>query len=196
MEIFSVTSWLLGVLGIIILYLWKKLTYWKGRGVPYARPLMFSEKTRGFGKTLHVSKFHTEMYNQFKGKGPVGGMTLFTSPILMILDLDLIKNIMIKDFNVFPNRKAYFNEKDDPLTAHLVNLEDDEWRSLRTKLTPTFSSGKLKMMLPTIIKVTDILISTLGKAVAKSSSVEIKEFLSRYTVDVIGTTAFGLECNR
>jgi cytochrome P450 family 6 len=137
-----------------------------------------------------------QMYNQFKGKGPVGGMTIFTSPIMMLLDLDVIKNVMVKDFNVFPNRKVYFNEKDDPLTAHLVNLEDEEWRTLRTKLTPTFTSGKLKMMLPTIIDVTDNLISTLEKAVSINSSVEIKEFLSRYTVDVIGTTAFGLECNR
>lgn len=196
MELFSVTSWLLGLLGLIVAYLWKKLTYWKGRGVPYARPMLFSEKTRGLGKTLHLSDFHLMMYNQFKGKGPVGGITLFTSPILMLLDLDLIKNIMVKDFNTFPNRKGYYNAEDDPLTAHLVNLEDDEWRSLRTKLTPTFTSGKLKMMLPTIIDVTHNLISTLEKEVAKNSSVEIKEFLSRYTVDVIGTTAFGLDCNR
>jgi cytochrome P450 family 6 len=108
------------------------------------------------------------------------------NPILMILDLDLIKNIMVKDFNVFPNRKLYFNEKDDPLTAHLVNLEDDEWRSLRTKLTPTFTSGKLKMMLPTILKITENLINTLEKEVVMNESVEIKELLSRYTVDVIG----------
>lgn len=196
MELFSVTSWLFGVLGLIVFYLWRKLTYWKGRGVPYATPIMFSKETRGFGKSIPLGIFHKTLYDQLKGKGPAGGITIFTNPIMMILDLDLIKNIMVKDFNVFPNRKAYFNEKDDPLTAHLVNLEDDEWRSLRTKLTPTFSSGKLKMMLPTIIKVTENLITKLGDAVAIGKSVEIKEFLSRFTVDTIGSTAFGIECNR
>ena len=196
MELFSLSSFLLGILGVIVFYLWNRLTYWHSRGVPHAKPILFSQKTRGIGKSVHVGEIHMELYNQFKGKGPVGGMVMFLNPILMILDLDLIKNIMVKDFNVFPNRKAYFNEKDDPLTAHLVNLEDDEWRSLRTKLTPTFTSGKLKMMLPTILNVTNNLITTMEKAVTGNNSVEIKEFLSRYTIDVIGTAAFGLECNR
>jgi cytochrome P450 family 6 len=94
MEIFSVTSWLFGVLGVIVYYLWKRMTYWKGRGIPYALyvlGIMFSKKTRGFGKTMPLGHVHKEMYDDFKGKGPVGGMTFFTNPILMILDLDLVK---------------------------------------------------------------------------------------------------------
>lgn len=196
MELFSTTSFLLGILSILIVYTWMKLTYWKRRGVPYATPIMFDEKTRGIGKNLSTGAFLKELYDRFKGQSPAAGLIIFTSPSLLITDLDLVKNILIKDFNNFPNRNGYYNEADDPLSAHLVNLEGEQWRSLRTKLTPTFTSGKLKFMFPTIIDITDNLISTMASEINKSESVEIKELLSRYTVDVIGTVAFGLECNR
>lgn len=143
-----------------------------------------------------MGRFQKELYDQFKGKSSAGGLIILTNPTLMIVDLDLVKNILIKDFHNFPNRNGYYNEVDDPLTAHLVNLEDDEWRSLRSKLTPTFTSGKLKMMFPTMVAIADNLNSTLEVEIAKTKTVEIKEILSRFTIDVIGTIAFGLDCNR
>jgi cytochrome P450 family 6 len=195
MELFSVTSFLFAVLSIFIVRSYFKLTYWKRRGVPHATPILFSPETRGLGKTLTASKFQQTIYDKFKGE-PVCGMTIFGSPVLMIRDLDLVKNIFIKDFNSFPNRNQYYNEKDDPLTAHLVNLEGEQWRNLRTKLTPTFTSGKIKSMLPTITGLADNLINVIKEKIVSNDSVEIKEMLSRFTVDVIGTVAFGLECNR
>lgn len=196
MELFSITTVLLGILTALVLFLWRKLTYWRTRGVPYATPILLSEKTRGIGKSLHMGRFQKELYDQFKGKSSAGGLIILTNPTLMIVDLDLVKNILIKDFHNFPNRNGYYNEVDDPLTAHLVNLEDDEWRSLRSKLTPTFTSGKLKMMFPTMVAIADNLNSTLEVEIAKTKTVEIKEILSRFTIDVIGTIAFGLDCNR
>jgi len=86
--------------------------------------------------------------------------------------------------------------KDDPLTAHLINLEDDEWRNLRAKLTPTFTSGKLKSMLPTVIEVANHLITAIDGEIDGTGQLEVKEMMSRFTVDVIGSVAFGIECNR
>jgi cytochrome P450 family 6 len=105
--------------------------------------------------------------------------------------LDIIKSILVKDFNVFPNRGIYFNEKDDPVSAHLFNIENDQWKNLRQKLSPTFTSGKLKMMFATIDEVSERLL----KIFESNNVVEIKDILARFTTDVIGSSAFGLECN-
>lgn len=187
---------LISILTLIVLRIWRRLTYWKSKGVPYATPILLSKKTRGLGQNLHLAHFQQRLYNELRPQGPVGGLIMFLSPSLMVMDLDLIKNILVKDFNSFPNRNAYYNAVDDPLTAHLVNLEGDEWRNLRAKLTPTFTSGKLKLMLPTMLDISDNLVTTLDKEIKNDESVEMKEMLSRFTIDVIGTVAFGLECNR
>lgn len=74
-------------------------------------------------------------------------------------------------------------------------IEGNKWKTLRAKITPTFSISKLKMMVPTILDVAEHLNATLSAAIEKQSEVEIKDLLARFTTDIIGSCAFGLECN-
>jgi cytochrome P450 family 6 len=85
--------------------------------------------------------------------------------------------------------------KDDPISAHIFNLENDPWRLLRQKLSPTFTSGKLKMMFGTISDVADKLLTVIDKQIEATGQLEVKDTLARFTTDVIGTTAFGIDCN-
>lgn len=88
------------------------------------------------------------------------------------------------------------NERDDPLSAHLFSIEGEQWKRLRAKLSPTFTSGKMKMMHSTILEVAakfkDHMLELTG---GKVTQVEFKELLSQFTTDVIGSVAFGVECN-
>lgn len=95
---------------------------------------------------------------------------------------------MIKDFNYFHDRGTYYNLKDDPLSGHLLNLEGDKWKKLREKLTPSFTSNKMKYMLPTVLDVSKRLETFMLKTIEEDSEPEIKKILSRFTVDIIGKT--------
>lgn len=196
MELFSFLNLVIGLLTFAAFFLWRRFQYWKIRGVPYMAPTFLSKRTRGTGRTMPMKNFQKLAYDEMKGKSPIGGLFLLGDPTAIILDLDLVKSIMVKDFSIFPNRNTYYNEIDDPLSAHMINIEDDEWRSLRSKVTPTFTSGKLKQMFSTVNDIADNLLKTICKESAISGQVEIKEMMSRYTVDVIGNIAFGIECNR
>ena len=76
---------------------------------------------------------HHRLYQQFKGKSPICGVFRSFKPSFLALDLELIKTILIRDFDVFHNRGMFYNEKVDPLSAHLFNIEDNAWKELRMK---------------------------------------------------------------
>lgn len=124
------------------------------------------------------------------------GSTFFTRSAV-ITDLELVKRVLIKDFNHFENRGIFYNEIDDPLSATLFSIEGQKWRHLRHKLTPTFTSGKMKNMFPIIVKVGEEMekIFSAKTTTGEGQVLEIVDLVARYTADVIGNCAFGLNCN-
>lgn len=83
----------------------------------------------------------------------------------------------------------------DPLSQHLFALEPERWRPLRTRLSPVFTSGKLKEMFSLITQCADRFERYIEKLVSKNEPIECRELTAKYTTDVIGTCAFGIEMN-
>ncbi|RZC36133.1 p450 domain containing protein [Asbolus verrucosus] len=102
---------------------------------------------------------------------------------------------MQQDFQHFVNHSGISNEENDPLNGHLFNLKDAKWRNMRIKLTPTFTSGKMKMMFQTLADCTIGLKDVMDDSATHQKPVDIKDILGRFTTDIIGSVAFGLECN-
>ncbi|KAL5290559.1 hypothetical protein ACFFRR_010124 [Megaselia abdita] len=196
MEAFEIVfALIVCALSYVAYKLYQLQTYWKSRGVPYVQPkFMVGNMTETAKKPYFMH--YREVYEKLKGKSPFVGFYFFLMPFAFITDLELVKSILIKDFNNFVDRGMYTNEKDDPLTGHLFSVDGDRWRVMRHKLSTTFTSGKMKFMFPTVSEVSKQLSAVLSSTVEKSDSiVEIKELLSKYTTDVIGRCAFGIDCN-
>ena len=85
---------------------------------------------------------------------------MFFKPNLVITDPELIRMVLTTEFKKFHDRGIFSNEKIDPLTGNLFQLSGKKWRNLRVKLTPTFTSGKIKQMFA--------ILKTCGKELAKS----------------------------
>lgn len=168
------------------IYFKYKFSYWRNLGVPFIEPRIPYGNIQGRKRRFHSSQIFRRFYDEIKKKGKFGGIYFFTKPTLIITDLDLIKTILIKDFQYFHDRGMYYNVKDDPLSGHLLNLEGDKWKKLREKLSPTFSSGKMKYMLPTIVQVGERLERFMNKTIETNQEPEIKGILARFTTDIIG----------
>lgn len=194
MEIF-VLSILFGVCVLFLLWVKRKFEYFKDRGIPYLKPEFYFGNARGVGTKIHLSELLRKVYLEFKNESPIAGLFLYTNPVYVITDPELVKQIFVRDFNNFPNRGRYFNEKDDPLSATLINIEDDGWRKLRSKISPTFSSGKIKMMFDLVAEISDKLVETIKQEITKREPVEIDNLFARFTTDVIASVAFGIESN-
>nr|CAH7728527.1 unnamed protein product [Callosobruchus chinensis] len=183
----------------LLVYVYLKWVYgtWKRRGLNYLEPEFFFGNTRRV-MTREISRGEqfVEIYNQMKRRGwKHGGYFEMIKPMYTPIDLDLLKLILQKDFWHFPNHGAYVNEKADPPTANLFNLEDEKWKTTRAKLTPAFSSGKLKMMFQTIWKCSEALDDVLVEIEKSKEPMDTKDVLSRFTTDVIANVGFGIECN-
>ncbi|XP_055623801.1 cytochrome P450 6a9-like [Toxorhynchites rutilus septentrionalis] len=179
---------------LLVVYVKQRYSFWSRQKVPFIEPLF----PLGSFQNVHNKSFadiSREQYNQMKDRGPFHGLYFLLQPLVAITDLDLIKTVTIKDFNYFPDRGVFHNPKRDPLSAHLFSIEGNKWRTLRARLTPTFTSGKMKMMFPTLAAVGDNFSAFLVKTVAEGRELEIKDYVARFTTDVIGSCAFGIECN-
>ncbi|KAL1123515.1 hypothetical protein AAG570_002592 [Ranatra chinensis] len=110
----------------------------------------------------------------------------------MVRDVELINKILIKDFSHFHDHGFLVDTEVNPLEGHLFNMEGQKWRALRNKLSPTFTSGKLKWMLPQMSECADQLVQVLQKE-THGEDVLIRDYLSRFSIDVISSCAFGLE---
>lgn len=104
---------------------------------------------------------------------------MLSNPILLINDPELIRFVLVKEFSKFRDRGLYFNDKVDPLTSNLFFLPGEKWKRLRSKLTPTFTSGKLKEIYPLIKEIGDGLATVVYKSLEKSEFIEVKDLSAR-----------------
>jgi hypothetical protein len=61
-----------------------------------------------------------KLYKDFEGH-KVGGLYRFASPSLLLRDTDIIKDVLVKDFDHFSSRGIRFDEEPEPL-KHLVHI--------------------------------------------------------------------------
>lgn len=120
------------------------------------------------------------LYDHFKGQGlKYGGIYSMLGPVLLWIDLELVKSVLMKDFQHFVDRGIHMNAKTDPLSAHLFNLEGKQWKNMRVKLTPTFTSGKMKMMFQILVDCSESLIEKVGQLADDQVSINFTTRKSR-----------------
>lgn len=178
----------------LFLYLRQKMTYFQRRGVPVIEPSYLFGNLDGVGQKIHFVSNFQYFYENFKDKHKFCGFYLLQSPRLLIIDLDLIKNIFIKDFNYFTDR-GVFHADNDPLSNHLFSLEGEKWKNLRHKLSVTFTSGRMKLMYPIIENHAKTFVDLVDGLSSSDDGIDIKNVCVRFTADVIGSCGFGIECN-
>jgi hypothetical protein len=131
----------------LYLYFTRNFKFWQKLGIPYVKPTPFvgTLKECVFQK-VNIGENLQQIYEQHSDKQYVGIFS-FDKPILLIRDLELVKNILVKDFQFFMDRIISFDENLDPLCSKLLFVSKGQrWRHWRTNLTQVFTSGKMKKM--------------------------------------------------
>lgn len=172
--------------------------YWLEQGVPTEPATFPSGHLDSRMAYTNFGLVAIDFYKKFKSKGDYIGLYFLNKPVLFVLSPEFAKTVLVRDFQYFVNRGVYFNKVHDPLSANLFFIENGDWRRLRTKMTPTFTSGKMKMMFLTIFDVGDAMVKHLiGRCQGQKFNfdVEVTDLMARYNTDVIVSCAFGTQCN-
>ncbi|KAG4067639.1 hypothetical protein HA402_005411 [Bradysia odoriphaga] len=147
-----------------------------------------------------AEQFNDFYFDEKTRHKPFVGIHMFHKPAIILRDTELIKRILVKDFTSFSNRYCSADEHNDILgNTNLFFLNSPGWNDLRTRLTPLFSSGKIKHMFHLMKSIGDQLSDVMGSmdasGKARSFCVDVKELCTRYTIDVIASCVYGLEAN-
>lgn len=123
---------------------------------------------------------------------------MFSTPIYFLRDPNLIKQVTIKDFDHFEDHLGIVDSKIDKLWGNILfSLQGDKWRQMRATLSPAFTGSKLRQTFELLIECIDGIMDHTKKSTKNGEriSIDMNDFFTRYTTDVMASWAFGMKIN-
>lgn len=161
-ELYNTILWTVCLGCLLFLIYWRGISSFsllKDLPIPGPRPWPY------VGNLPDIFKYggmHNMLWEYSKRYGRVYKIGFGRRPTVVIADPELIKQITIKEFPKFQNR--YFPEVNPPINSFLFIAKDDQWKRIRSTLSPTFSALKLKEVIGLMDDAAEILAGKLSDA--------------------------------
>ncbi|XP_025263779.1 cytochrome P450 9e2-like [Camponotus floridanus] len=195
MEYWSILlSIMISVLGIH--YLFRNYNFFKRHDVIHIPSVpILGNMTSVIFRRISFVDFTRKIYN-FNPDAKYLGFYATTNPMFLLRDPEIIKSILLKNFDAFPNRRGFNNLNEPLFSNNLFSLHGQKWRDVRTLLSPSFTSSKMKMMFTLMSECAVDFANFLSTSIpGEKSDMDMKDVFTKYTNDVIATCAFGIKIN-
>ena len=141
-----------------------------------------------------------QRYNKY---GQVYGMYLFYTPQLVVGDVDMLKDLLVRDWHVFADRTSGLKTGDPIMDKFLTSLSGNEWKRMRSVMSPTFTSGKMKQMFHIMNDCGGLMTENIRKNIrteknnsqVKGFELDVRHLSGCYTMDVIAKCCFATDTN-
>jgi len=134
-----------------------------------------------------------EQYSRIKRvRQKFGVGSEFSAKTFFITDLSVIKDICIKKFDHFVNRRCVVSDSDIFIPKMLMAKQGDDWKEVRSKLNQIFIPSRLSGMFPLMDKSSKKLVNYFESQVDSPYS-DVETGISKLTMDVFASLAFGME---
>uniref|UniRef100_A0A1I8M8U8 Cytochrome P450 n=1 Tax=Musca domestica TaxID=7370 RepID=A0A1I8M8U8_MUSDO len=180
-------------LTIFVYFAWKG-SYWQRHGVrgPRGWPLVGNMWSFITGRQ-HYGDVYQQIYNAYPELPYIGIYRLFGEPAILLRSSEMIKEVMIRNFQHFQDNVLWVNPERDPVvTCNPFIAKGEKWRTMRNELVPIFTPNKVKSSFPHIENVCRKLMAHVNENM-KTNCFEAKDLFSKYTLDVIASSAYGLD---
>ncbi|XP_062566717.1 cytochrome P450 3A29-like isoform X2 [Saccostrea cucullata] len=192
-------SWALSLAGIVVvvfLLLWLRRReaedYQRRTGIPAPEGILPLIGHLYQVIKMGVDDYERKWFNEKKTKIIVSwyGKT----PLITVADPEIAKHVLVKDFPYFQDRpRRIYTMTQTPVNKGVFFHYGSHWKRIRSILTPTFSTGKLKMTTHDINRCSANLADKMENMAKAKENVEVKQLYGGFTLDAIAATAFGLD---
>ncbi|XP_063362387.1 cytochrome P450 6B2-like [Cydia amplana] len=179
------------VISVLYYYFTRTFSYWKDRNVTAPKPVpFFGNMYKSALRYDTIGGVFKNIYESFP-REKVVGIFRMTTPSLMVRDLDILKHILVKDFDNFADRGLEFSKKG--LGQNLFHSDGETWRGLRSRFSPIFTNSKMKNMMYLLNDRADKFINYVSEIIATTPEHDIHGLVQKYTMSTITGCAFGLD---
>jgi len=115
-------------------------------------------------------------------------------PNIFIMDLDLIKQVQVGDFDHFTdlgfNHPEYLDKVGN--VFGIADMQGDQWRKMKKMVTPPFSAPRLKKTVPAMNIAAEKMRDYL-KTIEKNEFVNAVDFTKKFYMTSIASVVFGMD---
>lgn len=181
-------------------YLWdrRQKLFFRHKNVPYVSSSIFGGSLRDVLLLRQsVADAMLDLYTKASEKDvPFVGARLLFKNCLVVRDLELVKRVLVQDFNHFSNRSAAADFHHDPFGGYnLFLLKNPEWHELRRKITPVFTGSRMKLFFEDINGIGEKLHKKILMDIPIDKVVSLKDLNGAFSTDVYASCSFGIEVN-
>ncbi|XP_074648000.1 cytochrome P450 3A8-like [Tubulanus polymorphus] len=187
----AITTW------VFVIFYRKRRKYislFKELGIPGPTPSFILGNASqlqplGPANTLQMwTQKYGEFYGYYEG---------VTTPVLVTTDLDFLQHVFVKDFSIFAARKSFpLNDETSEENVNMFVAEGYRWKRLRSIVSPVFTTSKLKSMTPLMTGCVSTMMERMDAKHREDKPFNILEVFQGLTMEVISSTAFGIEVSQ
>lgn len=182
------------ILLAIVCYLyntWIIYSYWKNKGVKGPRPLPV---VGNYGSVFFTSKTEAQLIVEFYNAYPEEkfiGIYKGAIPLLLVKDLDIIKQMYIKEEKIFLRPPITFLRKLNKTVAVVPTFE--LWKTVRQTMEPLYHKRRYGKVTHLIERPIKNYLKFIDELVDKDDKHEIYSLLKTYTLEILAVLAFNKE---
>lgn len=162
--------------------MYRYFSFWHEQGVAGFRFVKLDWLWKSFDVyTLENRKRYGRVYGEFA-----------RMKTLIVNDPAIAREVTVKEFHKFATR-YHIHLGSTNLNKSLFFMQGGEdWKRVRSIVSPAFTSGKLKAMITPIERIVDSFVNYLDRYAQNGQVFDIKQYTSAFAMDVIASCAFGV----
>ncbi|KAM7305314.1 cytochrome P450 3A4 [Ixodes scapularis] len=158
-------------------------------GIPGPSPELF------WGNWNQLKKDRLQVMQQWIDRyGKVFGFFMAEKPCMVVTDLDLVRQIFVKEAHTFTDRAQVVLEV-EPYISSLAFLRGEEWKKVRTVLNATVTASRVNRCSGIVSGCAKELVRVLEGHHERDELVDIMDVAEGYSLDVITKCALAWKVN-